>query len=326
MPDTFSDLISIIIVNFNGRKHLETCLKHLSNINYKNYEILIIDNHSTDGTLEFLQKNHPSIKVIKLEKNLGFAEPCNIGVKNSNGKYILFLNNDTQVTPNFLGELINTIQSDSSIGICQSLLLKPDDTIDSSGDFINKVGIPFSLKNKPDGIKDILSAKGASLLIRKKVFNSLEGFDAKFFASFEDVDLGWRTWILGYQIKLVPNSIVYHTGGETVKNIRNEIKFHSVKNLMVMTFTNFETPMIKNISNLFKYFLFRKHLTNKTISNNIEIPSLLIILKSLIWIFKNYSYIKQKRDFVNSNRTNSSKILFDKGLIFENSPKSVPRI
>ncbi|HUS50504.1 MAG TPA: hypothetical protein VMZ91_10090, partial [Candidatus Paceibacterota bacterium] len=202
----------------------------------------------------------------------------------------------------------------------------PDDTIDSSGDFINKVGIPFSLKNKPDGIKDILSAKGASLLIRKKVFNSLEGFDAKFFASFEDVDLGWRTWILGYQIKLVPNSIVYHTGGETVKNIRNEIKFHSVKNLMVMTLTNFETPMIKNISNLFKYFLFRKHLTNKTISNNIEIPSLLIILKSLIWIFKNYSYIKQKRDFVNSNRTNSSKILFDKGLIFENSPKSVPRI
>jgi len=212
-------LVSIIIVNYNGKTHLEECLSSLEKIDYKNYEIILVDNNSTDTSVEYVKNTYPSITIIKLNRNYGFAEPNNIGAKNAKGDYLLFLNNDTTVNPNFISEMVNVLEQDPQIAICQSLLLKPNGEVDSSGDFIDTLGRAYSSKNKENEVKKILSARGASMMVRKDSFWDLGGFDKRFFASFEDVDLGWRAWIWGYKIVVVPSSIVYHKGGQTVKQL-----------------------------------------------------------------------------------------------------------
>ncbi len=234
--------VSIIIVNHNGKTLLEKCLESLFKVNYENFEVILVDNNSTDDTVEFVTKNHPSIILLKLNSNKGFAEPNNIGSKIATGKYLLFLNNDTIVTPSFISEMVSVIENDNKIAICQSLLLKPDESVDSSGDFIDHLGVVYNSTKKTDNIREISSARGASMLIHKKIFDILEGFDEKFYVSFEDVDLGWRAWMIGYKVILTPKSIVYHVGGQTIKSKKPEIAFHGFKNQLSMK--------IKRIKNL----------------------------------------------------------------------------
>jgi len=312
-------LVSVIIVNYNGKTHLEECLSSLEKIDYKNYEIILVDNNSTDTSVEYVKNTYPSITIIKLNRNYGFAEPNNIGAKNAKGDYLLFLNNDTTVNLNFISEMVNVLEQDPQIAICQSLLLKPNGEVDSSGDFIDTLGRAYSSKNKENEVKKILSARGASMMVRKDAFWDLGGFDKRFFASFEDVDLGWRAWIWGYKIVLVPNSIVYHKGGQTVKQHLSEVRFHGVKNSLIIRLTNFETGLAT--TSIFKtlgVILFRKSFGISLVEDHEEIfplPSVKIILRGVMWVAKNFGYVLAKRKNVNSRRKRSSKDLLNLGLI-----------
>ena len=312
-------LVSIIIVNYNGKTHLEECLSSLEKIDYKNYEIILVDNNSTDTSVEYVKNTYPSITIIKLNRNYGFAEPNNIGAKNAKGDYLLFLNNDTTVNPNFISEMVNVLEQDPQIAICQSLLLKPNGEVDSSGDFVDTLGRAYSSKNKENEVKKILSARGASMMVRKDSFWDLGGFDKRFFASFEDVDLGWRAWIWGYKIVLVPNSIVYHKGGQTVKQHLSEIRFHGVKNSLIIRLTNFETGLAT--TSIFKtlgVILFRKSFGLSLVEDHEEIfplPSVKIILRGVMWVAKNFGYVLAKRKNVNSRRKRTTKDLLNLGLI-----------
>ena len=247
-----SPKVSIIIVNYNGKELLKKCLDSLLKVNYDNFEIILVDNNSTDGTVEFITKNYPSLIIIKLDSNKGFAEPNNVAAKISKGKYLLFLNNDTVVTPNFISEMVKVMETDKKIAICQSLLLKPDGSVDSSGDFIDHLGVVYNSKTEIDEIREVSSARGASMLVRSDIFEKLDGFDQKFFITFEDVDLCWRSWILGYRVLIIPTSIVYHEGGITIKKIKSEIAFHGFKNQLAMKITNFE-PILA-IRNMMLFF------------------------------------------------------------------------
>ncbi len=117
-----SPRISVIIVNYNGKELLQKCLESLFKIDYNNFEVILVDNNSTDGSMEFVIKNHPNVIVVKLDSNKGFAEPNNIGAKIAKGEYLLFLNNDTITTTNFISEMIKVLEKDEKIAICQSLL------------------------------------------------------------------------------------------------------------------------------------------------------------------------------------------------------------
>lgn len=324
--------ISVIIVNFNGKILLERCLESLFKVHYENFEVILVDNNSTDGTIEFVTKKYPSVIVIKLDSNKGFAEPNNIGSKIAKGDYLLFLNNDTVVTPNFITELVNEIEKDKKIAICQSLLLKPDGSIDSSGDFIDKLGVVYNSKTKTSKKREISSARGASMLIRKTIFEQLDGFDERFFVSFEDVDLGWRAWILGYRVILIPKSIVYHYGGTTVKKIKSEIAFHGFKNQLSMKITNFEPVLaIKNLTKFFFiygsrelkiWFDYKIHgMTNQSSTkyeNNIAPkPNFKIIFNSIWWIICNQRYLINKQRNVNSQRKVSTKQLENMNILCE---------
>ena len=198
-------LVSIIIVNYNGLELLKKCLMSLSKIQFTNYEVILVDNNSSDNSVNYVTKNFPQIILVKLDENKGFAEPNNIGTKIAKGDYFLFLNNDTIVEPNFVSELVKTALKDSKIGILQSLLLKPGGEIDSSGDFIDETGIVFNSKKPISNDREIFSARGACMMVQRSLFEKLGGFDEKFYFSFEDVDLGWRERIFGYKIVVIAN-------------------------------------------------------------------------------------------------------------------------
>jgi len=316
--------VSIIIVNYNGKELLQKCLDSLLKVNYDNFEIILVDNNSTDGTVEFVTKNYPSLIIIKLDSNKGFAEPNNIAAKISNGKYLLFLNNDTVVTPNFISEMVKVMETDKKIAVCQSLLLKPDGSVDSSGDFIDHLGVVYNSKTKIDEIREVSSARGASMLVRSDIFEKLDGFDQKFFITFEDVDLCWRSWILGYRVLIIPTSIVYHEGGITIKKIKSEIAFHGFKNQLAMKITNFEPILaMRNMMLFFGIYGIRelKIWLDYTISGSTKLssteyedniapkPSFKVIAKSIFWILSNYGYLLKKQRTINKNRVYSTTIL-----------------
>jgi len=323
-------LVSIIIVNFNGKSYLEKCLSSLSKVKSPKFEIIIVDNCSSDDSLDFVKINYPTILRIKLEKNFGFAYPNNIGAKNAKGELLLFLNNDTYVEPNFLDYLVNAINENSDVAICQGLLLKPDMTIDSSGDFIDTMGVSYSSKNKVKKNSEILSAKGACMIIKKEIFKKLNGFDEHFFITFEDVDLGWRTWMLGYKVIIVPKSIVYHYGGKTIDTIRSEIMFHGYKNQIIMKLTNFEFYYALKSSTKFMLIYGLREiqiwldykLKGKTKITNTKhddfislIPDFNAFIKTIIWLSKNRKYLWNKRNQIKSQRVLSTKDLIKKNLI-----------
>lgn len=309
--------VSIIIVNYNGISHLEKCLTSLKTVDYDNYEIILVDNNSSDNSIGSVKNNYPEIIIIKLDKNYGFAYPNNIGARSARGQLLLFLNNDTISTPNFVSELVKIMNSDPKIGICQSLLLKINGEVDSSGDFIDNIGVAYSSQERVKTVKAILSAKGASMMVQKDVFERLGGFDEKFFVSFEDVDLGWRCWIMGYKVVIVPTSIVYHVGSQTINKMKSELAFHGFKNQISIKITNFEIKLaVRNLLLFFgihgfkmiRVFLDYK-LRGKTGIKVIpyenvvaEKPNLQAILKSLIWILKNLHYLQKKYRKVNSSR------------------------
>ncbi len=311
--------VSVIIVNYNGRTYLEKCLKSLMNINYSNFQVILVDNNSEDGSVEFVRKLYPTITIKKLEKNFGFAKPNNIGARISKGNYLLFLNNDTDPDPNFVKELVDTIKKNSEIAICQSLLLKPDGSIDSGGDYVDKYGRAYSMHTAPNKIKPILSARGASMLIKKDVFWELGGFDENFVTSFEDVDIGWRAWIMGYKAVIVPKSIVYHFSGKTIEKLKKDIQFHGAKNSLVLRLVNFERwYSMKSITILFFTTLMRRLFGISVISDPEEtkpLPPIKIMLKAISWVFRNWNYVSTKRKQLQTKRVRSTNELIKLNLI-----------
>lgn len=324
MKSAGNSLVSIIIVNYNGFDYLGKCIKSIMENNYKEFEVILVDNNSSDNSISFVRKNFPSTKIIKLDKNFGFAEPNNLGAKKANGEFLLFLNNDCRVTPNFITELVNTYKNNSKIAILQSILLKSDKEIDSSGDFINEYGIPYSSKSIPAKITPIFSARGAAMMIKKDIFTELGGFDKNFFASFEDVDLGWRSWIFGYKTVIVPDSVVYHNGGHTVKKLKQEIQFHGVKNTLSLILVNFEFSYILKSLFFLCYAMIANKIFQKEILKEIEtksLPSSYQVIRGILWNLKNLNHIIKKRSFVNSHRVLSTQELINLGLIKSNITK-----
>ena len=294
-------LVSVIILNYNGRNLLDECLKSVLNANYPNLEIILVDNASTDGSIEIIEeryKNVPFLRIIKNASNFGFAAGNNIGVSYAKGKYIVFLNNDTVVEPNWLTELVSVMENDVKIGAAQSKLLSLTDkkSIDSAGDFIDYYG--FSIRRggwgekdegQYDRIEEIFSARGAALIVRSKVLAEIGAFDPDFFLGYEDIDLCWRIRLNGYKIVLVPNSRVYHIGSATATSSFLNV-FHTEKNRLY--------TLLKNMSCKYMVKYNPLILTFGQIICDLKFKRPLLLyarIKAILWILKNFKKIWCKR-------------------------------
>ncbi len=236
-------LVSIIIVNWNGKKWFKDCLGSVYKQDYKNMEVILVDNASADGSVTYVKKYFPKVKIVINKKNLGFAQANNIGYKEATGDYVLFLNNDTKVTNNFLTELVKVLESDKKIGGAQSKILLMDDPtrLDSVGAFLTNTGFLYHYgiakedSPKYDRQIDIYSAKGACMIFKREVLEKIkvdgEIFDSRYFAYFEETDMCHRVWLSGYRIVFAPKSIIYHKMGGTSTRLDNSfVQYHSFKN------------------------------------------------------------------------------------------------
>jgi len=236
-------LVSIIIVNWNGLQWLSDCFKSLLEQRYKNIEIILVDNASTDGSVTWVRKHYPKTRILVNDRNIGFSDANNLGYREAKGQYILFLNNDTRVTKNFLVELVTAVESSQEIGGAQSkiLLMDKSDTHDSVGAFLTPTGFLFHYgfkkkdEKKFDHQIDLYTAKGACMLFRKSVLDSVSVygniFDPTYFAYFEETDMCHRIWLSGFRIVYAYKSVIYHKMGGTSSSMNNAfVQYHSFKN------------------------------------------------------------------------------------------------
>ncbi|MDB5230265.1 MAG: glycosyltransferase [Chitinophagaceae bacterium] len=223
-------VIAVVLLNYNGRKHLETFLPSVVSFT-KDAEIIIADNGSTDHSFSFLQQHYPSLKIIQLENNSGFAGGYNKALEQVKADYYILLNTDVEVTANWINPVIALMEEDPLISACQPKILSYTNKENfeyagACGGWIDKLGYPFSrgrvfetIENdihQYDTIEDIFWASGAAMFVRAKVFHELGGFDESYFAHMEEIDLCWRMRLANYSVKVCPRSVVYHLGGGTL--------------------------------------------------------------------------------------------------------------
>ena len=239
--------VAVAILNWNGVEHLRTYLpsvvKHSSSAN-----IYMIDNCSTDDSVEMVKREFPTVKIILNIENGGYAKGYNDGLKEIFEEFLILLNSDVEVTEGWIESVINLMESDAKIAIAQPKLLSymEKDKFEyagAGGGYLDFLGYPFCQgrifqemekdNGQYDEVKEIFWASGACMFIRNSLFNELGGFDERYFAHMEEIDLCWRAKNVGYKVYYCPESTVYHLGGGTM-NAGNPRK----------TFLNFRNSLI----------------------------------------------------------------------------------
>lgn len=245
---------SVIIPNWNGENLLPDCLTSLQNQGFQGFDIILVDNNSTDKSIEYTKKNFPKVKIINLKKNYGFARAINEGVKAAKSKYIIFLNNDTYAEKDFVEELISCAEVHPEVISVNSKLLNFYDKriIDGVGILINEVGqarsIGWKQVDKGQFKKEeyIFGATGGASLFRREEFVKLGGFDENYFMYSEEVDFAFRAQFQGYKSIYCPQAIVYHKHKATAKKFPAKIEYWQFRNMTITIIKDFPTEILLN--------------------------------------------------------------------------------
>jgi GT2 family glycosyltransferase len=258
-PDRRQPLVSVIIVNHNGILFIERCLKSVLSTEYSNFEVILVDNDSTDGSREYVLEtfgSDPRVHIVCNAASFGPAKGRNIGAQQASGEYLVFLDNDTVVSQNWLTAMVEMFQAYPFVGSAQSKLLSlaAPERFDYAGDYLTQFGF---LSERAGGAVDraqldyvavIFSAKSAASGVRRSIFDHIGGFDEDFYMYVEETDLSWRVWLAGYLVVFVPNSVVYHAYGSPEKkqylasdsSLRYLIKYWGCRNYIGTIFKNLE--------------------------------------------------------------------------------------
>ncbi|MHB9034297.1 MAG: glycosyltransferase family 2 protein [Anaerolineae bacterium] len=249
-------LASVIIPNWNGIKLLKPCLDSLLGLEQKSCEILVVDNGSTDNSLEILEKEYPGVVTLALPKNLGYSGGCNAGLQYAHGRYLVLLNNDTEVDPRWLDELVNGLRLHPDIGMATSRIMLFDQrqTLNAAGDIYGKNGIPDSRgvwqPYGPDYTREqyVFGGSGGAVALRREMLADTGLFDESFFMYCEDVDLSWRCQITGWKVMYMPEAVIYHhlsaTGGGSLSS------YYVGRNTMWVIARNYPPTLYKKYKRL----------------------------------------------------------------------------
>jgi GT2 family glycosyltransferase len=245
--------LAIVILNYNGKKHLQTYLPSVVECS-DGHDVIVIDNGSLDDSIHYISLKFPTVKFIQLKENVGFAQGYNDGLERIKGNYELYLllNSDVEVSPGYLSPLLSRIAAPSIAAVQPKILSHSNKTrfehAGASGGFLDRNGFPFCRGRIFDACETdngqyneampVFWASGACLLIRSTLFHEVNGFDGKFFAHMEEIDLCWRLQHKGYQIWVEPSSTVYHLGGGTLSYESNTKVFLNFRNNLYMLAKN----------------------------------------------------------------------------------------
>lgn len=241
--------LSVVILNWNGRRHLERYLPSVVENTSGDAEVIVADNGSTDDSLQWLRLAYPDVRIIRLQRNYGFAGGYNRALKELESDYVLLLNSDVEVTPHWWQPLVEVLDEHEDVAAVAPKL-RADAERDkfeyagASGGFIDYLGYPFcrgrilstveSDAGQYDDAREIFWASGAAMCCRRKLFIELGGFDEDFFAHMEEIDLQWRMQLAGYRIMVEPRSVVYHLGGGTLPASSHKIFLNHRNNLAML--------------------------------------------------------------------------------------------
>lgn len=240
------ELASVIVINWNGRRYLEDCLTALRTQTWPHREVILVDNGSTDGSIEYVSEAFPETRVVRCEQNIGFAAANNLGFEAARGAYIATLNNDTRADPAWLAELVQAMQTEANIGMCASkMVLWSDPTIiDSAGIAFSRSGIAWDrYGGMPDGASesepvDVFGPCAGAALYKRELIERVGGYDGRFFIYLEDVDLAWRAQAAGWRCLYVPTARIIHIhSGTTIEGSASK-NFYLGRNKVWLLYRN----------------------------------------------------------------------------------------
>jgi GT2 family glycosyltransferase len=245
--------VAVVILNWNGKRFLEKFLPSLINHSREDAEIIVADNASSDGSVEFLQSAYPAIQIIRNPDNGGFAKGYNSALRQVDAQYYVLLNSDIEVTPDWIRPVIGLMESDPLIAACQPKIRSYSEPSNfeyagAAGGFIDKYGYPFCRgrvfqsieedNGQYDDVTEIFWATGACMFVRADLYHSLGGLDDDFFAHMEEIDFCWRLKNKGYKILYCPGSTVYHIGGGTLPKISWKKTYFNFRNNFILLYKN----------------------------------------------------------------------------------------
>ena len=323
-------IVSIIIPHWNGIETLSECIDSLLKSTFGSYEVIVVDNASSDGSQAWIKESHPHIKLVENDRNYGYAGGCNRGADKASGEFIVFLNNDTIQKSDWLHYLVKLMQKDNTIAAAQPKILnyyqkKMFDYAGGSGGYMDMFCFPYArgrlfLEQEEDqgqynDAKKCFWASGTAIMVRKELFVEAGKFDEIFFAHMEEIDLCWRLQAMGHHVWVEPQSIVYHKNAVSLPMHTHRKYYLNHRNSLLMLFSNFSVPVAFYVGfiRIMLEFIAVGYAVIKLDWNHAT-----GILKSLIWILFHPFTILKKR-----SRFKKIRIIKDKNMMNKLSRTSV---
>ncbi|MCI5902007.1 MAG: glycosyltransferase family 2 protein [Blautia sp.] len=244
--------VSVVIPNFNGMVYLEGVLSSLERQTNKNFVTIVVDNGSSDGSCEYIQKHFPEVKLIRFPENFGFCKAVNEGIRASGTEFVLLLNNDIEATPDFVEEMTAAIKRHKKAFSCQAKMIQFHDRqkLDDAGNYYCALGWAYARGKgreicRYDREEKIFAACGGAAIYRREIFREIGCFDEEHFAYLEDTDVGYRARIYGYENWYAPRAVVYHVGSGTSGSRYNQFKTrYSSRNNVYLIYKNMPVGQI----------------------------------------------------------------------------------
>ena len=248
-----SPKVAIVILNWNGRNYLEKFLPSVLATDYDNYEVIVSDNGSQDDSVSFIRNNFPKVRLIRLEKNHGFAKGYNLTLQQVEADYYALINSDIETQPGWLTPIIELLEQDNLNAACQPKLLSYNNRnlfeyAGGAGGWLDSFGYPFARgrifdvceedKGQYDSTERVFWVTGAAMVVKSSVFHEVKEFDSYFFAHQEEIDLCWRIQLAGYKLFACPASVVYHVGGGTLPRGNSLKTYLNFRNNQIMLYKN----------------------------------------------------------------------------------------
>lgn len=312
--------VSIIVLNYNGQGFIRECLESIKKIKYDKdrYEVIVVDNASTDKSVEIIKTYEPWVKFIGAGSNLGYAGGNNVGVKNAKGKYLVILNPDTVVDKDFLKELVYAIEHNKDVGAFSSKVLYKNqkDKINTVGGFWSVLGVSGSVgEGKKSGDFNDMTytfyPTGCAMIMDKKLYLNLGKFDDDYFLYCEDPDLGWRLWDNGYKVALAPKSKVYHLVSASLKGLGSKaysdmFYYYNVRNSLI--------TIVKNATKLDLFWMIPLYVFSWSALAILflvkkKFRAARATIKGLIWPVTHIGWLKEKRLETPGKRTGKAKAM-----------------